>query len=85
MIKVIYASDSTLSELKRDNAVSLLCDIVQLKDTSLSIHTLEEYFSTQIYIIAITDKRKFNDDYVHQLIRLKEYTNDIILIAPQII
>ena len=85
MIKVVCDSDAVVSELKRDNTVSPLCDIVPLKDASLSIHTLEEYFSTQIYIIAITDKRNLNDDYVRQIVKLKEYTNDIILIAPKII
>ena len=85
LIKVICDSDDAMSELKRDNTVSALCDIVPLKDASLSIHTLEEYFSTQIYIIAITDKRNCNDDYVRQIVKMKEYTNDIILIAPEII
>lgn len=85
LIKVICDSDDAMSELKRDNTVSALCDIVPLKDASLSIHTLEEYFSTQIYIVAITDKRNLNDDYVRQIVKLKEYTNDIILIAPEII
>lgn len=85
LIKIVCDSDVVMSELKRDNTVSPLCDIVHLKDSSLSIHTLEEYFSTQIYIIAITDKRNFNDDYVRQVVKLKEYTNDIILIAPKII
>ena len=85
LIKVVCDSDVAVSELKRDNTVSPLCDIVHLNGTSLSIHTLEEYFSTQIYIIAITDKRNLNDDYVRQIVKLKEYTNDIILIAPEII
>lgn len=85
LIKVVCDSDVVVSELKKDNTVSPLCDIVHLKNTSLSIHTLEEYFSTQIYIIAITDNRNFNDDYVHQIVKLKEYTDDIILIAPEII
>lgn len=31
-----------MSELKEDNTVSPLCDIVHLNGTSLSIHTLEE-------------------------------------------
>lgn len=78
-------SDAVVSELKEDNTVSPLCDIVHLNGTSLSIHTLEEYFSTQIYIVAITDKRNWTDDYVRQIVKLKEYTNDIILIAPEII
>lgn len=43
LIKVICDSDDAMSELKRDNTVSPLCDIIHLKDTSLSIHTLEEY------------------------------------------
>ena len=85
LIKVVCDSDDAMSELKRDNTVSPLCDIGHLNGTSLSIHTLEEYFSTQIYIIAIIDKRNLNDDYVRQIVKLKEYTNDIILIAPKII
>ena len=85
LIKVVCDSDDSISELKRDNTVSPLCDIVHLNGTSLSIHTLEEYFSTQIYIIAITDKHNLNDDYVRQIVKLKEYTNDIILIAHEII
>lgn len=85
LIKVVCDSDAVVSELKEDNTVSPLCDIVHLNGTSLSIHTLEEYFSTQIYIVAITGKRNWTDDYVRQIVKLKEYTNDIILIAPEII
>lgn len=85
LIKVVCDSDDVISELKGDNTVSPLCDIVHLKDTSLSIHTLEEYFSTQIYIIAMAGERNCDDNHVRQIVKLKEYTNDIILIAPEII
>ena len=51
LIKVVCDSDVAVSELKRDNTVSPLCDIVHLNGTSLSIHTLEEYFSERHILV----------------------------------
>lgn len=83
MIKLTCDSNEIIEELKKNSIISTLCEIVHLSNTLFSVHTLEEYFNSQMYIIVITNKHTCNNDLLNKITNFQKFTRGTLLISPQ--
>lgn len=85
MIKIACDSNIVCEELKRDSAISSLCDIVCLANMPLSVNTMEEMFVNQLHIIVTTDSNNMDKDFVQKVSSFEKYTSGLILISPVVV
>ena len=85
MIKVACDSNIVCEELKQDNTIPSLCEIVYWTDTPWHMDTMGEMLDNQLHIIVVTEAKNVTKDFVRQVSNLEKSTSGLIMISPAVV